>query len=349
MSNIIKILSFGRVGAMAINNYLNAHPDLSVPAWNILSDNIDKSINHKQAPDISSLFDENCSQRAAMIHHSSFFPTENSSAKQFIEKQSSNKILHLVRNPFEQALSWLNFINAGSITSTVKNYKPSANVKDMLLSNPKILDSLKLGLACEAYYHSDSDVKVVNFNDLDPNSAPQTMTDIFSWLGLAPFSSVIFEQLQNSTLNNVMSEGVDYEFNSEILNFAIIRKTDHEIKYSTDEIKIFNQFSGSELVKFKLLEEIHDEDLYLVFSKSQRSKISSDFEKHLSTEQQHLAINIVTKWAKRAQSKIKLASRLIADSLSEQDVDYLSQVLKEDLALFYQYHPQYQDIWQINK
>lgn len=350
MSNVIKVLSFGRVGTVAINNFLNLHPDIHAEAWQIQSEKVQNKLEQAKSNTALLAFDNTHKYNTLMLHDAVFLPTEAPLVKEFVNQLKSQKILHLVRNPYEQALSWLNYINAESITARNKRYKPASDVESMMLSNPKVLESLKLGLACQTYYSDKADIKVVDFNALLPEHASSTMNEIFTWLDLANFDSPAFHNIQNSTLTNMMQEGIDFEIEEEKLNFALVLDSEFKEKYEGTDIQSFGQFKGSQLLeKFKMLTSLLDEEIHLVFSKNQREQLSPSFEQALIEDPLELLQTLVTKWGKKAQSKIKLSKRLYVETLSPQDINYLDKALSDDLEVFYQYNPEYKAIWQCSQ
>lgn len=125
----LKIISMGRVGTVAINRFLNEHPEIDVPVYN----KITKSFLSTPKIDFSALpFAKKTKStvQGMMVHDGAFLLKKYKKSLSSVKALKVNKMIHLVRNPKEQIKSWINYVNANSLNKESSWKFTGSNIHD---------------------------------------------------------------------------------------------------------------------------------------------------------------------------------------------------------------------------
>jgi len=344
----LTVISFGRVGTMAINRFLNVHPQIVAPSYQCLPlviNSKDRNLDH-----FGKVKDKKVKIKAMVVHHGDYLDTNHQDELNFIRSLKTKKIIHLVRNPFDQALSWLNNAKSRGLIGA-SGWKPIESFDKFLQDHPYQAITLKQGLQAQGFYNKgakSSKVKLLDFNDLLEVNIHKTMADIYQFLKInSTFKSDIFTQQQNSLTENIMAQGIEFELNGEKIQIAM--------KPSS--------ISYLEIEDFKPWITLHDtNDLFekcpsLVPCKGDIElfiKDMAEFQKlKYSTREMFLSNtgNIISEaleeWARRAELVGLQVKKTKMSCLSDKDRDDVFNFIKDDLEIFTDYHPEYKSKWDL--
>ena len=179
MTKNFKVISMGRVGTIAMNRFLNDHPQISLPYFTQTDKIFLKSKGHfQQLPHDKSA---GITRKGMVVHDGWLYLKKNRKALKEVKMTESQDVIHLVRNPFEQVISWINHVNASAVSNHLGWQKIKPNVQNFYQNYKEHFITLKVGMQCQHFYQKSS-VEIVDFNSLSAKNVKSTMTSLYDFL-----------------------------------------------------------------------------------------------------------------------------------------------------------------------
>lgn len=339
-----KLLSFGRVATEAINLFLDLHPEISLPNY----DKVFAAFSAREGGLPLLNFTPGKPLNGLIIHSAQFLDC-NSGVNNFVNARAADlpcrKTLHIVRNPYDNALSWLNLCNASAIAKVSRLKTFHHSVESFFNTYPNDLLSLKYGLQAETFYNDCSEHMLLNFESLLPEKISQTMREIFAFLGVDnEFTSPAFSQIQNNISTRLLAKGIKLTINNEIVSvtfrpISLLKKHqpyDSKRVIQTPQLIFRDHCPSLTTVNEPLLMIINaQDDLKYKFETQIAEGPSSDFD----------AENILEIWAKANENigqKIKIAH---IPELSQSDRDFVKAAIMHDYQSFFDKFPELRSKW----
>jgi hypothetical protein len=344
MNSKFKVIAMGRVGTLALNRFINSHPQISLPAFKESTrlfmtpgENVGDLLNDRS---------QQSTMQGMIIHDAVFFDKQHRKDLLKMNNIKVESILHAVRNPFEQALSWINHINA-SACSGISNFRRIPYSAASLNENyPHHFQTMLSGLQCNNLYKNHKRVKIIDFQSLRPSNIDQTMASIYDFLGVDnSYRSEMFHKPQNNYTRELLTKGIEFKLNNEVIEMSMVPEDlffHHEKGAKPwvtihDTAKIYALCPSLPVVEGNLL--------FLPKSSSAVDNLSFKTRKMLHEGIADIVSQVVPIWAKNAEEvaqKIE-AEKLIA--LSGAEHDFIAKMMKDDLDIFYRYHPEFKTLW----
>jgi hypothetical protein len=341
----LKIISFGRVGTLAINRYLNEHPQISVPD----NKQVTKIFTEKKGK-IEDLSFGNKKQlvNGLIIHHQNLYAQKNRAQLANLSKIKTDKLIHLVRDPFQHALGWINYINACAEANAMGWKAMPSNFKSLLKKHALVAQSLRLGFQVQHFYDSAKNVKLVDFESLSNDRILNTMADIYQFLGVdSTHISPSFMESQNTLTDILLRQGLTFNMNGEVIQISM--KTLERAQKDNPNLKPWVTLHDTQDI-FKhcpSLTPLKGDLLLFPVDPNKMNSLKYDTRKKLFTELSDILPKLLGQWATQAEitgQKI-LASKL--DSLSDEDHHGIKDFLKHDIKFFTDHYPEYKSKWDL--
>lgn len=343
-----KVISFGRVGTAAINRFLSIHEEIDVPHYNTVYASLSAQVGGKA--NISFSDSEKIKSRGLILHQQELIGTDNSTINA-LKDIHTEKLLHMVRNPFEQYLSWYNYVNSSAICDANKaNWAwLNTDIKTIFDKQSDIISTLKCGLQASLFYPNSDSVKLVDFNTLTADKIDQTMPDIYRYLGVNDsFSSSAFTKSQNNITTQLFEKGFVVNLNGDSIEFTL-RSTENLIADDGRKYLSFCTLSNmKQILQACPSVKFEDEKIDVVVSNPPEfAKLSNNTRGLLIKHSNEIISSSLAEWARRAEICVQEFEKVKVTKLSDSDHDFIKNYLKEDLAIFTDYHPEYKDLWQL--
>jgi len=336
----------GRVGALAINRFINYHPQISLATYEQTS-----KLFKSPTGNIAELLngsDQQTTRQGIHIHDAVIF--NKKFRKNFIKMNNIkvDHILHLVRNPMEQTLSWINHINASAISGIGGWREIPTSAKGFNERYSEHFNMMKPGLQCRTLYKNHRKVKIVDFPSLASSNIDQTMADIYNFLGVNnSYRSEKFHKSQNNYTRELLSKGIDFKLNNEVVE---IKMAPVDLYFFPEEnIKPWITIHDTHDI-FKQCPSVPKIDGDLMFfprSNAAHNRLSLRTRKMLHEDIRDIVSEILPVWAKNAEV---IAQQIEAEklrALSEEDCAFVTKMMKDDLDIFTRYHPEFKTLWGI--
>ena len=336
----------GRVGALAINRFINSHPQISLATYEQTTKLLTSPTGN--VAELLNGSDQQSTRQGIHIHDAVIFDKEL--REKFIKMNNIkvDHILHLVRNPIEQALSWINHINASARSDVGSWYKIPSSAEGFNAHYSRHFNTMKPGQQCRTLYKNHKKLKIIDFSSLRSSNINQTMSGIYDFLGVDNgYRSEQFHKSQNNYTRELLTKGIEFKLNNEVI--AITMAPEDLFLQQANNIKpwitihdtqdIFNQCPSVPKI---------DGDLELrPKSVAAHNRLSFKTRKMLHEGIADIISEILPVWAKNAE---EIAQKIEAEklrALSEADRDFVSKMMKDDLDIFYRYHPEFKTLWNV--
>ncbi|WP_158968181.1 hypothetical protein [Paraglaciecola sp. L3A3] len=344
MRKKFKVVSMGRVGTLAMNRFINNHPEICLPSFKeaarIFADPKENIAKLLEGADHSEKVN------GIIIHSPVFLDKKNRRALTKLNNIKTDALLHLVRNPMEQVKSWINHINASAEIGILGWGKIPPTAKGLFEQYPQHFATVKSGMQCRTFYKGSSNIKLIDFPSLSNTNVHNTMAGIFNFLGVDDYDlGEMIQQPQNNYTRELLSRGLHFKLNGETVKvfMAPVNLFFHDDK----GIKPWVTIHDTQKI-YKLCPTLPPMDGDLLFgaqSNDEFNKLSFKTRKMVSEGIQDILGEILPVWAKQAEDiaqKIE-ANKLV--NLREQDIDFIKDTLKDDMEIFKRYHPEVQAKW----
>jgi hypothetical protein len=341
----LKIISFGRVGTMAINRYLNEHPQISVPDHKQVT-----SLFREKKAKIEDLSFGNKNQlvNGLIVHHQVFLAQKNRSQLANLSKIKTDKLIHLVRDPFQHALGWINYINACAEANAMDWKAMPSNFKSLLKKHPNVAQSLRAGFHALYFYDSAKNVKLVDFESLSNDRILATMADIYQFLGVdSTHTAPSFMESQNSLTDVLLRQGLTFEMNGQVIEIAM--KTLERAQKDNPNLKPWVTLHDTQDI-FKhcpSLTPLKGDLLLFPVDPNKMNSLKYDTRKRLFTELSDILPKLLGQWATQAEITGQKILTSKVDSLSDEDHQGIKDFLKHDIKIFTDHYPEYKTKWDL--
>lgn len=344
MSNKFKVIAMGRVGTLAINRFINDHPQVSLPSYKLARK---KFIT--QGENIADLFQsgsQQSSHHGIVIHNADFFEKQYRKKLNSMNNIKVEHILHLVRNPFEQVLSWINHINASACIGILEWSKTPRSAEGFYTHHLRHFQTIQSGLQCRTFYKNFKRVKTIDFPELMPSKVEQTMKGIYDFLGVDnSHTSQIFRQPQNNYTLELLREGITFKLNNEIIEMIMI--PENVFFHYEKETQPWVTIHDTDYIyqHCPSLPRLEGDLIFLPKSIASHNSLSFKTRKMLHEGIANIVAEVAPVWAKNAEVTAQKIESEKLRTLRPADFDFLQNKLKDDLDVFCRYHPEFKTLW----
>ncbi|MFT5852081.1 MAG: hypothetical protein ACI87J_002057 [Colwellia sp.] len=353
MDPLFKVITFGRVGTVAINSFLDQHPEISAP-WN---EEVYKEYATKvgKLSNLPFLKNEKIKANGLVIHHQEFLRDKMNYQLNQLAEYPANKIIHLVRHPADQVLSWINHCNASAIIGSGgwKYIKPTA--RSLFKEKKAVVEALKSGQIANYFYQKDSKIKLVDFDSLKSNKISSTMKDIYQFLNVdESFSSESFFQRQNNIAEELLLQGISFNLNGEVIEvgFRLLSRIKNIFENDPRSHGKFEPWVTLNEPDFIVnhcpdLPPVNGKICVIPKNITKYNQLKNETKKILHENLTSIIPEIMGEWAKRANEFGKKIKKAKIDKLSDEDREYVMTMLADDLKIFTNYYPEYTSKWAV--
>lgn len=336
----------GRVGTLAINRFIADHPQIHLHNYIVTKERL-KSRSHT----FDDLFIDksyNTLQQGIVIHDSVFLDKRYRKKLGILNEIKTSSTIHLIRNPYEQVLSWINHINASASMGILgwKNIEPTA--KSFYVNYPREFKTIMSGHQCQMLYRNSKQIKVIDFKQILDPTIEKTMEEIYDFIGVDPnYKCPLLKEKQNSYALELLYKGIVFELNNEVIHMAMMP---HDLYFHAqkDQTPWIIIHDTDEIYKLcPTLPAIKGDLIFMPKSVEAHNKLSLKTRQMLHDGIRNIVSELLGVWVKDAE---KIAQTIEANkllSLSDDDIDFLNNTLKPDLQLLYKYHPKFKSLWNL--
>ena len=346
MSKKFKVVAMGRVGTLAINRFLNNHPKICLPSFKESArvfasptENIAELLQGQ--PD--SPENEN---RGVLIHNPEFLAKSNRKKLANLNKIKMDGLIHLVRNPMEQAKSWINHINASAHMGVLGWKKIPPTAQGFYQQYPQDFETMQAGLQCRTFYKGNQKIKLIDFPALSNSNINATMNSLYQFLGVGNYDlGEMLQQPQNNYTREILKSGINFELNGEVVKvfMAPVSLFFHDDKGLKPWVTIHDTQMIYELCP--TLPPMEGNLLFAPQSIEEFNKLSFKTRKMVSEDLQNILGELLPVWAKKAEIKAQQIEAEKLHELTDEDIDFITKKLKDDMDVFKRYHPEVYASW----
>jgi hypothetical protein len=344
MSKKFKVVSMGRVGTLAINRFLNNHPKICLPSFKE-SARVFVSPTENIA-DLLRNQSESTENTGIVIHNPVFLEKQYRKKLTNLNKIKMDGLIHLVRNPLEQAKSWINHINSSAQMGILGWKKIPPTAEGFYQHYQQHFETMQSGLQCRTFYKGNKNIKLVDFPALSGANIQATMSGLYEFLEVDDFDlGDMLQQPQNNYTRELLGRGVNFQLNGEIVKvfMAPVSMFFHNDKDVNPWVTIHDTHKIYELCP--TLPPMDGDLLFAPQSIKDFNNLSFKTRKMVSEGIHNILGEILPVWAKDAEETAQLIEANKVKTFSEQDCDFISNKLKDDLDIFRRYHPKVVEDW----
>ncbi len=337
----------GRVGTLAINRFLNDHPNVSLPNYKTTKDLFrKKKQNNPSLLDLPYDKGPKITAKGFMVHDAMFLEKKYRKALAAVRDFKVDVTFHVVRNPFDQAKSWINHINASAAMNLLGWEAIPKTVKAFYQTYKEHLQTIKPGIQCTTFYPNQKNVQVIEFADLLSDKIDNTMTSIYQKLGIdEQYQSPLLHKPQNNYTRELMAKGISFELNNEVIHMGMAPLDFFYSERRDGKPWIIVHDTKMILDMCPTLPRIEGDWVFLPKDVHQFNQLSLKTKKMVHENIQDIVSEVLPVWAKSAE---QIAQRIESEKLkqlSDDDKHLLSELLRDDLDVFFSYHPQFKNLW----
>ena len=346
-ANMFKVIAMGRVGTLALNRFIDEHPNVSLPSFTDTASLLLKKWQPvKGLSDIPFDKSSKIERTGVMIHDADFFQKKNKRQLATLKNHPANQLIHLVRNPYQQAISWINYINAYGIMQIKGWQQIEPTVSAFYKLYKKHLDTLKIGKQCQEFYSPNVEVKVIDFQEILPEKADDTMAKVFEFLGVdSSFKSTLTQTIQNSYTRELMAKGIAFELNGEVIEMGMTPLNKFNALKPNEKPWIVIHDTDQIFDLCPSVPRIEGDWAFIPKNVQAFNKLSLQTRKMLSDDIRNIINEIIPVWAQHAERIAQQIEQSKITALSEKDKHFLDEYLKADLSIFFHHHPQFKAQW----
>jgi hypothetical protein len=346
MNTKFKVIAMGRVGTVAINRYINSHPQLSLPSFNQTT----KAFISPTANITDLLTDssQKSAKQGLIIHDALFFDKKYRKKLTAMNDIKVTAILHMVRNPYDLVKSWINHINASASMGVLGWSEIPPSAESFYKNYPEHFDTMRYGLQCRSLYKNYKHLKVVDFPALMSQKIEQTMAAVYDFLGVDNhYRSPLLHETQNTYTNEMLIKGIDFKLNNEIIEMCMLPVDTffHKDENAKAWITIHDTHKIYDLCPS--LPKATGDLVLMPKSHKSYNNLSSKTRKMLGEGITDIVREVLAVWAKRAEATAQQIEADKLKSLSEADRDFVTKMMKDDLDIFFRYHSEFKTLWDI--
>jgi hypothetical protein len=346
MNNKFKVIAMGRVGTLAINRFLNNHPHLSVPAYG-------KATKTFKSPteSIGDMLVDRSGQslhKGMVIHDAAFFDKQYRKRMTILNNIKVDAIVHLVRNPYEQAKGWINHINASACMGALGWQKIPSSAEGFYTNYPLHFKTMQPGLQCRTFYKNYTKVKVIDFPSLNSAKIEQTMHDVYHFLGEdKTHQNNMLHVTQNNYTRELLLQGINFKLNNEIVEMGMtpVDLFFHKDKNAKPWVTIHDTQSIYALCP--TLPALKGDLLFMPKSVDAFNKLALKTRKMVSQGITDILAEVLPVWAKNAEQTAQQIEQTKLHTLSDEDRAFITKTMRDDLDIFTRYHPEFKSLWDL--
>lgn len=346
MSKKFKVVAMGRVGTLAINRFLNNHPQIYLPSFKESArvfDSKRENIADLLHGGSNSPKDET---RGVIIHSPIFLEKSNRKKLANLNKIKMDALIHLVRNPIEQAKSWINHINSSAQMGILGWEKIPPTAEAFYRRYQQHFETMQSGLQCRTFYKGNKNIKLIDFPELSSAVIQSTMSSLYQFLKVDDYDlGDMLQQPQNNYTRELLGRGVHFQLNGEIVKvfMAPSNMFFHKDKGVRPWVTIHDTHKIYELCP--TLPPMEGDLLFAPQSLEEFNRLSFKTRKMVSEGIHNILGEILPAWAKDAEQTAQVIEANKVKTLSQQDHDFIAKKLKGDLDIFRRYYPEVVDAW----
>lgn len=344
MSKKFKVLSMGRVGTLAINRFLNNHPKISLPSFKE-SARVFTSPTENIADLLQSQADST-QNHGIVIHSPVFLEKQYRKKLANLNKIKMDGLIHLVRNPMEQAKSWINHINSSAQMGILGWKKIPATAEGFYQHYQQHFETMQSGFQCRTFYKGNKKIKLIDFPALSSANIQSTMSSIYEFLEVDDFDlGDMLQQPQNNYTRELLARGMHFQLNGEVVKvfMAPVSMFFHNDKDAKPWVTIHDTHKIYELCPS--LPPMEGDLLFAPQSTKEFNNLSFKTRKMVSEGIHNILSEILPVWAKDAEATAQLIEANKVNSFSERDYEFIANKLKDDLDIFRRYQPKVVEDW----
>jgi hypothetical protein len=344
MNKKFKIIAMGRVGTLAINRYLDNHPNISLPSFKESG-----RVFISPTENIADMLQSRAGStevKGVMIHGSEFLDKLHRKNLVKLNNIKTDCLIHLVRNPVEQAKGWINHINSSAEMGILGWEKIPATAQGFFERYPMHFDTIKAGLQCRRFYKGNKRIKLIDFPQLSKTKINGTMSSLYNFLGVGDYElGDMLQQPQNNYTREILGRGFSFQLNGEIVNvfMAPVSLFFHEDKNVKPWVTIHDTQKIYELCP--TLPPMEGDLLFAPKSIQDFNQLSFKTRKMVSEGVSDILGEILPVWAKQAEDTAQKIEINKLKGFTEQDIDFIETKLKDDMRIFERYHPEIYAGW----
>jgi hypothetical protein len=346
MNKKFKVIAMGRVGTLAVNRYINGHPQLSLPSFNDCSKAFTSTTENIGGLLIDKRQQSDC--QGIIIHDAFFFDRKHRKKLIALNTINVDAIVHLVRNPVDMVKSWINHINACASMGILGWSKITPSVEDFYSRYPEHFHTMKVGFQCRTFYKNYKRIRVIDFDSLWPEKIDQTMSTLYGFLGVDnSYKNEMSQDKQNTYTRQLLQKGIAFKLNNEVIEMVMapVDLFFHKEKNSQPWITIHDTHKIYELCP--TLPKLEGDLVFLPKSNHAHHNLSTKTRKMLSEGIKDIVGEVLPVWAKAAEQIAQDIEGNRVSKLSEADHSLVSKLMHEDLDIFCRYHPEFKTLWKV--
>jgi hypothetical protein len=346
MNTKFKVISTGRFGTLALNRYIHEYSQISLPNYKETRD-----IFRSHGVNIADLLNDSSEQstrQGVIIHGSNFFDKLYRKRLLKLNNIKVNCILHLVRNPYEQAKSWINHINACAAMGVLNWQKIPTSAEEFYASYPESFNTMKAGLQCRTLYKNHKKIKILDFPSLASSNIDQTMADIYDFLGVDnSYRNEIFHQSQSLYTRVLLIKGIAFRLNNEVIEMCKV-PVDLYYRHKKNVIPWVTIQDIDEMYKHcPTVPKLDGDLIFLPKNNDVFNNLSARTKTMLHEGIADIVSEVLLVWAKNAEATSQQIEENKPRALSEAGRDFVAKTMKDDLNIFCRYHPEFKTLWDL--
>jgi uncharacterized protein YbcV (DUF1398 family) len=345
----LKVISMGRVGTVAINRFLDDHPQITLPHYKLTNQVFNNpKANFDMMPFESS---KKLKVKGIVIHDGKYLENKNKKTLNNIKNQRVEKLIHLVRNPKQQVISWINYINSCALAGVGKWVAVDNSVKSFYDLYQKHFDTMLVGTQMDLFYdklNKNEDVKLIDFEELSPQKVNDTMSDLYHYLEVDDYQCRFSQEMQNNLTISLLNEGFKFLLNKEVIHLVFAPLSFYYEANGHDNKPFLIINKQQEVFNYcPSLPPLNESFVVMPKSVQEFNKLSLKTRKMFHQDIKNIISQIMPAWAKSSEKVAQKIEIQKLHTLSDSDHDFLAQRLKPDLEKFYGVYPEFRNKWDI--
>ena len=325
-----KILSFGRVGTIAVNNALAMHPALEVPGW---EDSDQMLRNHEL------VFHEE-KKTCLTLHAQRLFADKFKKDQEYAVSLPANKLIHLVRDPMTLVVGWYNHILSSAMLG-ISGWEHPGSFDEFLSGRHHIFPTLHNEMIAQLFYPDVEQRMLVDFSELSKDKFSDTINRLFSFLDVEN-REVHFDGTQNDLTLGFLVKGFTINIAGEQISFTMNPANLASDIFIRDSFMAIYDLGETMRQYCPSLRPVEG-PVYIGFKEGTMLRESTGA--LLRQHKAEVIPQILQGWAQNAERMTKEINEKRISALNSAGQDKLWQVIGEDVRAFVKRYPQLRDSW----
>lgn len=286
--------------------------------------------------------------KGLMLHTHSLIANERN-ALDAVNRHQVDKHLHMIRHPFDQALSYLNFANQ-SATSKVGGWDFVSSFEDIVDEMPSVMNAINPAWQFKNFVNEGDNRLIIDFDDIRAENIDETMKKVYDYLGVdSSFSHPMFKfKMQTETIN-FMRSGIVVDLKGHKMHFKFLPKkvAEQEFKQNGEKPWITIHEMDKVFATSPSLVPIDDDVVMSLSSNKDLVRLRPAARKFLVQNTATIANEVIFEWARQSEAKAQTLKKLKFDELEELDKEFIMDHIGKDLEHFYELFPHYKEKWNL--